>query len=277
MLALDYAKAFDSISKPFLLLVFSVFGFGPDFHKWVSVLTKGSVCCTNHGGWLSEPFEVMCGIRQGCPFSPLAFVLAVEILAIKIALILILILVGTRSLATVLFLLFIANNSTANTNVIQNDLWKDILETHIDNKNTVLLDEVTQNNVHIQMLFNNSLVTYRGKVLFFRKWVESGLEQIKDTLHANENRLLTLEEVQGLIENNGGHTVFEYNALVNALPRAWAEWIELGTQRENDQVIEQTQMCEAILYIAKAKEIKKILTYKNKTIAVRPHACDFWR
>ena len=38
----------------------------------------------NHGGWLSEPFNVNCGIRQGCPFSPLAFVLAVDILALKI-------------------------------------------------------------------------------------------------------------------------------------------------------------------------------------------------
>ena len=38
----------------------------------------------NHGGWLSEPFKVNCSVRQGCPFSPLAFVLAVEILAIEI-------------------------------------------------------------------------------------------------------------------------------------------------------------------------------------------------
>ena len=33
---------------------------------------------------MSEPFEVLCEIRQGCPFSPLAFVLAVELLAITI-------------------------------------------------------------------------------------------------------------------------------------------------------------------------------------------------
>ena len=34
-------------------------------------------------GWISEYFAVVTGIRQGCPFSPLAFVLAVELLAIK--------------------------------------------------------------------------------------------------------------------------------------------------------------------------------------------------
>ena len=55
-----------------------------DFQKWVSVLTKGTASCINHGGWVSEPFEMLYGIRQGCPFSPLAFVLAVELLDINV-------------------------------------------------------------------------------------------------------------------------------------------------------------------------------------------------
>jgi exonuclease III len=84
LLAIDFAKAFDSISKPFLLHTFKVFGFGDEFQKWVSVLLKGSTCSINYSGWLSNSFDVSCGIRQGCPFSPLAFVLAVELMAIKI-------------------------------------------------------------------------------------------------------------------------------------------------------------------------------------------------
>ena len=40
--------------------------------------------CTNHCGWISEPFQVKRGIKQGCPVAPLPFVLVVEILAIKI-------------------------------------------------------------------------------------------------------------------------------------------------------------------------------------------------
>ena len=84
LLALDYAKAFDSISKDFLLCAFKAFGFGSDFQKWIKVITKSSSSCINYGGWLSESFNVNSGIRQGCPFSPLAFVLSVELLAIKI-------------------------------------------------------------------------------------------------------------------------------------------------------------------------------------------------
>ena len=37
-----------------------------------------------HNGHLSKWFPTNCGIRQGCPFSPLCFIMAVEILAIKI-------------------------------------------------------------------------------------------------------------------------------------------------------------------------------------------------
>ena len=52
--------------------------------KWVSVLTADAKSCVAYSGWLSEYFAVEAGIRQGCPCSPLAFVLAVELLAIKI-------------------------------------------------------------------------------------------------------------------------------------------------------------------------------------------------
>ena len=67
-----------------MLQTFDLFGFGHQFKRWVSVIITDSYSSINHGGWISESFPVQCGIRQGCPFSPLAFILAVELLAIKI-------------------------------------------------------------------------------------------------------------------------------------------------------------------------------------------------
>ena len=83
LLALDFQKAFDSISKQFMLCAFRKFGFGTDFLQWVSTLFKNTRSCIIYNGWVSESFDVRCGIRQGCPFSPLAFIIGVELLAIR--------------------------------------------------------------------------------------------------------------------------------------------------------------------------------------------------
>jgi hypothetical protein len=84
IIALDYSKAFDTINKVFLMKSFELYGFGPDFINWVKTIMTDTYSCINYCGWLSEFFPVQCGIRQGCPFSPLAFVLAVELFAIKV-------------------------------------------------------------------------------------------------------------------------------------------------------------------------------------------------
>ena len=84
ILALDYSRAFDSISKDFIVWSFKKFGFGENFVKWVKVINSNTESCINYCGWLSEGFTVETGIRQGCPFSPMTFILALEILALKI-------------------------------------------------------------------------------------------------------------------------------------------------------------------------------------------------
>ena len=84
LLAIDFSKAFDSISRKFMLNSFKRFGFGVDFQKWVSVLLNNSKSKIGYNGWLSEDFSVERGIKQGCPFSPLAFIISIEYLAIKI-------------------------------------------------------------------------------------------------------------------------------------------------------------------------------------------------
>ena len=37
--------------------------FRAGFQKWASVLTKATVRCINRGGWILEPFVVLCSIQ----------------------------------------------------------------------------------------------------------------------------------------------------------------------------------------------------------------------
>ena len=67
-----------------MLEALDVFGFGDEFKQWVKVLVTDTFGSVYHGGWFSDTIPLKYGIRQGCPFLPLAFILAVELLAIKI-------------------------------------------------------------------------------------------------------------------------------------------------------------------------------------------------
>ena len=48
------------------------------------MILNGRTANVKNGGLLSEPFALERGVRQGCPVSPMLFVIGVEILALKI-------------------------------------------------------------------------------------------------------------------------------------------------------------------------------------------------
>lgn len=82
--SIDYRKAFDTISTQFLKNVFGYFGFGPAFQQWIGLILHDRKTCIKNGGHVSADFDMQRGVRQGCPISPLIFVLAVEIMSLKI-------------------------------------------------------------------------------------------------------------------------------------------------------------------------------------------------
>ena len=84
LLFIDFEKAFDTIEWPFIQNVLKHFNFGQVIRKWVSILYSDVESAVINGGYMTNYFKVSRGVRQGCPLSPLLFVLGVEILAQKI-------------------------------------------------------------------------------------------------------------------------------------------------------------------------------------------------
>ena len=81
---LDFRKAFDSLQWPFIQQTLSVFNFGESIKCWISILYAKSEISVSNNGFCTESFPLSRGVRQGCPFSPLLFILGAEILASKI-------------------------------------------------------------------------------------------------------------------------------------------------------------------------------------------------
>ena len=81
ILSVDYAKAFDSLSISAIKKALTYFELGENFGKWIDILFFNRTACVSNGGYISDCFDIERGVRQGCPISPLLFILTLELLA----------------------------------------------------------------------------------------------------------------------------------------------------------------------------------------------------
>jgi hypothetical protein len=87
VVAVDMAKAFDTLSHNFLREVFKFFNFGPVIIDWLSLLGENrSACIILDNGSYSRNFALNRGRAQGDNISPNTFNFADQILIFKIEL-----------------------------------------------------------------------------------------------------------------------------------------------------------------------------------------------
>ena len=84
LVTLDQEKAFDRVDHQFLMRVLSKFGFGPTFCGWVSLFYRDVFSRVICNGQLTSPIFLGRGVRQGCPLSPLLYVLVSEVLSTQV-------------------------------------------------------------------------------------------------------------------------------------------------------------------------------------------------
>ena len=78
LINLDRSKAFDRVDHAFLEAVLSAAGFGLHFRSWIRLLYASPGVMVEVNGVRSEPFTLTRLIRQGCPLSPLLYILALQ-------------------------------------------------------------------------------------------------------------------------------------------------------------------------------------------------------
>lgn len=84
LVTLDQEKAFDRVDHDFLMRTLLKFGFGPMFCRWVGIFYTNVFSRIICNGKLTHPVFLGRGVRQGCPLSPLLYVLVSEVFSTQI-------------------------------------------------------------------------------------------------------------------------------------------------------------------------------------------------
>ena len=84
LVSLDQEKAFDRVDWSFMIRVLEAMNFGPSFRSWVQLLYTSLFSQVLVNDYVSQLFPVTRGVRQGCPLSPLLYILVAETIACAI-------------------------------------------------------------------------------------------------------------------------------------------------------------------------------------------------
>ncbi|KAG1677145.1 hypothetical protein FOA52_000951 [Chlamydomonas sp. UWO 241] len=77
---LDFSKAYDTVSRPFLYAVMEAMGAGDGLLHWTRAILTGTTASATVNGFTFAAQPYHAGVRQGCPVAPALFLFAAEAL-----------------------------------------------------------------------------------------------------------------------------------------------------------------------------------------------------
>ncbi|KAL3698885.1 hypothetical protein R1sor_012961 [Riccia sorocarpa] len=84
LLQLDFKKAFDSVNWLFVTEALKAFKFGERFQKYIRAILSTAASAIIVNGRRNKVVKITRSVRQGCPLSPLLFILVTQTLTVVI-------------------------------------------------------------------------------------------------------------------------------------------------------------------------------------------------
>ena len=106
--------------------------------------------------------------------------------------------------------------------LIKSVFWKSVLSTwvEVNSNENVVEDCIPSHKQEAQRLWNNNMISFKGKPLFFPQWAKAGIYKLGHLF--NEGEFLTIKKISYIVGKSPS-LWFEYNAIFNAIPLEWKE------------------------------------------------------
>ena len=160
-----------------------------------------------------------------------------------------------------------------NHNIIPSIYWSHAARvwTEINKENAC--GQTSLEEILSQTLFNNRSIKYKGKVVFFKKWVKSGITHLHHLFQDSEVK--TFLQMKEIIGNHPG-LILEYNVLINAIPSEWLRKAREGnTEQIRDLAVQlSTESAEKALQFLNqpTRQIREFLNHRPVSICGK----NFW-
>ena len=79
----DFKKAFDSIHHESLWKILKLYGIPDKYINIFRALYRNTRCCAKTANGVTEMFDILTGVRQGCILSPFVFLIIIDFIMRK--------------------------------------------------------------------------------------------------------------------------------------------------------------------------------------------------
>ena len=84
IVSIDQKKAFDKLDKEFLYKIMERLGYSKTFINFIKKIYQNTESMICNNGFLSSPFPLTRGVRQGCPLSLLLYIINGEVINLNV-------------------------------------------------------------------------------------------------------------------------------------------------------------------------------------------------
>ena len=154
--------------------------------------------------------------------------------------------------------------------IIPSKFWKTTIYTlqKIKNQMEESNEEKSQAEILSQPIFFNSNIKYKQKTLYIERWIKKGIKYILDIY--SEGRPHTINTLAQKVGNNKCMEMMNYNAVINAIPRAWKTMLTNisveSVNKAKEIISSQFGGISQLLYLSNKYIRREIVRNKNEKI-----------